>query len=155
MNDELSNLVDKKIRQLERYNEITSRIIYEDIDGVGDLLDKRQKLITAIDGVSVEIKSYVNSQSVEHQTVLKKMLKFEDIGSISDELIELQKKINKTKMLIDEINQNDKKAIDRITTMRDNVVKEMTESQKNKRVIDYFATTNVNVNKGSKLNISN
>jgi hypothetical protein len=39
MNKPLISLINKKIEQLERYNEITSRMIYEDIEGVGELIE--------------------------------------------------------------------------------------------------------------------
>ena len=46
--------MDDKIHQLEHYNEITSRIITEDsIDGVGDLIEERQQILTNMDGISV------------------------------------------------------------------------------------------------------
>ncbi len=154
MNQPLLGLVDKKIRQLQRYNLITSQMIYEDIDGVGDLIDKRQKLITALDGVSVEIKKYVSDQSIEQQDTIKRLMKFEDIEGLSEEMLQLQNKINETKRLTDEINKNDKKAYGRIKAMRDGLLDEMSNSQKSKKIIDYFSSTNVDVNKGSRLNIS-
>ncbi len=154
MNQPLIGLVDKKIRQLQRYNQITSQMIYEDIDGVGDLIDKRQKLITALDGVSVEIKKYVSDQAIEQQDTIKRLMKFEDIKGLSEEMLELQNKINETKRLTDEINKNDKKAYGRIKAMRDDLLDEMSNSQKNKKIIDYFSSTSVNVNKGNRLNIS-
>ena len=40
----LLNLVDRKIHEMERYSEITNRMLYEDIDGVGELLAERQSI---------------------------------------------------------------------------------------------------------------
>jgi len=97
MNKPLISLINKKIEQLERYNEITSRMIYEDIEGVGELIEQRQDIITSLDGVSVEIKKFVSEQSIEHQNTLNKILKFEDITGLTGDLQELQKKIKESK----------------------------------------------------------
>ena len=70
MNSKLLQLADKKIEQMQHYNEITSRMIYEDIDGVGELIDKRQEIITAMDGISVDMRQYVSEQSIERQEKL-------------------------------------------------------------------------------------
>ena len=42
-------------------------MLYEDIDGVGELLAERQSIITAMDGISLDIKQYISEQSMEHQ----------------------------------------------------------------------------------------
>ena len=83
MNDDILSLMDKKIEQAERYREISNKMIYEDIDGVNEMLDRRQELITQIDGISAEIKAYVNSQSVEKRDVLNNMLSFREVGELS------------------------------------------------------------------------
>jgi len=154
MNKPLISLVNKKIEQLERYSEITSRMIYEDIEGVGDLIEQRQDIITSLDGVSVEIKKFVSEQSIEHQTTLNKILKFEDINGLTGDLQELQKKIRESKKMIDVINKNDKLAYDRLKQMRDNIVVQMENSQKSKKVVNYLSPTSSDLSKGSKLNIS-
>lgn len=154
MNKPLISLVNKKIEQLERYSEITSRMIYEDIEGVGDLIEQRQDIITSLDGVSVEIKKFVSEQSMEHQNTLNKILKFEDINGLAGDLQELQKKIRESKKMIDVINKNDKLAYDRLKQMRDNIVVQMENSQKSKKVVNYLSPTSSDLSKGSKLNIS-
>lgn len=154
MNKPLISLVNKKIEQLERYSEITSRMIYEDIEGVGDLIEQRQDIITSLDGVSVEIKKFVSEQSMEHQTTLNKILKFEDINGLTGDLQELQKKIKESKKMIDVINKNDKLAYDRLKQMRENIVVQMENSQKSKKVVNYLSPTSSDLSKGSKLNIS-
>ena len=65
MDNKLLDLADKKIEQMEHFNDITSKIIYEDIDGVGELIENRQEIITALDGISAEIRQYVSDQSIE------------------------------------------------------------------------------------------
>jgi hypothetical protein len=154
MNKPLISLINKKIEQLERYNEITSRMIYEDIEGVGELIEQRQDIITSLDGVSVEIKKFVSEQSIEHQNTLNKILKFEDITGLTGDLQELQKKIKESKKLVDVINKNDKLAYDRLKKMQDDILVKMENSQKGKKVVNYLSQTAIDLSKGSRLNIS-
>ena len=78
--------MDDKIKQLERYNEVTTQIISEDIDSVGELLDERQQIIAAMDGISLDIKQFVNDQSIERRDKINALLNFEDIGELNGEL---------------------------------------------------------------------
>ncbi len=149
------DLVDRKVQQMERYSEITNRMLYEDIDGVGELIDERQKLITAMDGISLDIKKYISEQSIENQETLNKLMQFEDIEGLNEELVELQSRIRHIRELNDKIVRDDKSAYDRLGKMRDELRERLERSAKGKKVIDYFSQTSINVNKGSKLNISN
>ena len=151
----LLNLVDRKIHEMERYSEITNRMLYEDIDGVGELLAERQSIITAMDGISLDIKQYISEHSMEHQDRLNKLMKFEDIGVINGELLELQKKIGHVHELREKILKDDAAAYDRFEKMRDELREKLEQSAKGKQVINYFSGTNTNINKGKKLNISN
>ncbi|MCX4257186.1 MAG: hypothetical protein OSJ54_09675 [Oscillospiraceae bacterium] len=151
----LLNLVDRKIHEMERYSEITNRMLYEDIDGVGELLAERQSIITAMDGISLDIKQYISEQSMEHQDRLNKLMKFEDIGVLNGELLELQKKIGHVHELREKILKDDAAAYDRFEKMRDELREKLEQSAKGKQVINYFSGTNTNINKGKKLNISN
>ena len=149
------DLMERKVQQMERYSEITNRMLYEDIDGVGELIEERQKLITSMDGISLDIKKYISEQSMENQDTLNRLMKFEDIEGLNGELVELQSKIRHIRELNDRIVQDDKNAYDRLGKMRDELRERLEQSAKGKKVIDYFAQTSINVNKGSKLNISN
>lgn len=151
----LLNLVDRKIHEMERYSEITNRMLYEDIDGVGELLAERQSIITAMDGISLDIKQYISEQSMEHQDKLNKLMKFEDIGVLNGELLELQEKIDHVRELKEKILKDDAAAYDRFEKMRDELREKLEQSAKGKQVINYFSGTNTNINKGKKLNISN
>ena len=151
----LLNLVDRKIHEMERYSEITNRMLYEDIDGVGELLAERQSIITAMDGISLDIKQYISEQSMEHQDRLNKLMKFEDIGVLNGELLELQKKIGHVHELREKILKDDAAAYDRFEKMRDELREKLEQSAKGKQVINYFSGTNTNINKGKKLNTSN
>lgn len=154
-NKPLINLVDRKIHEMERYSEITNRMLYEDIDGVGELLSERQSIITAMDGISLDIKQYISEQSIEHQDKLNKLMKFEDIGGLNGELLELQEKIGRTRELREKILKDDAAAYDRFEKMREELRDKLEQSAKGKQVINYFSSTSTNVNKGKKLNISN
>ncbi len=153
-NKPLINLVDRKIREMERYSEITNRMLYEDIDGVGELIAERQSIITTMDGISLDIKKFISEQTIEQQHTLNKLMKFEDIGELNGELLELQDKISQINQLREQIVERDSAAITRLGEMRDEMREKLEQSAKGKKVIDYFSKTNINVNKGKRLNIS-
>ena len=150
----LLNLVNRKIREMERYSEITNRMLYEDIDGVGELIAERQSIITSMDGISVDIKKFISEQTIEQQDTLNKLMKFEDIGELNGELLELQEKIAQVNQLREQIIEKDSAAINRLGEMRDEMREKLEQSSKGKKVIDYFSKTNINVNKGKRLNVS-
>lgn len=154
-NKPLLNLVNRKLREMERYSEITNRMLYEDIDGVGELIEERQSIITAMDGISVDIKQFISEQSIERQNELNRLMKFEDIDGLNGELLELQEKINKIRELREKIIADDAAAYDRLGKMREELRGKLEQSAKGKQVINYFSKTSINVNKGKKLNISN
>lgn len=153
-NKPLLNLVDRKIREMERYSEITNRMLYEDIDGVGELIEERQSIITSMDGISVDIKKFISEQTIEQQDTLNRLMKFEDIGELNGELLELQEKIAQINQLRKQIIEKDSAAINRLGEMRDEIRDKLEQSAKGKKVIDYFSKTNINVNKGKRLNVS-
>lgn len=153
-NKPLINLVDRKIREMERYSEITNRMLYEDIDGVGELIEERQSIITTMDGISVDIKKFISEQTIEQQDTLNKLMKFEDIGELNGELLELQDKIAQVNQLREQIVERDSAAINRLGEMRDEMREKLEQSAKGKKVINYFSKTNINVNKGKRLNVS-
>lgn len=151
----LLNLVDRKIQEMERYSEITNQMLYEDIDGVGDLIDERQRIITSMDGISLDIKQFISDQSMEHQDKINKVFRFEDIDDLNGELLELQEKIGRIKELRDQIIESDKAAFNRLSEMRDEMWEKLGHSAKGKKVINYFSNTSTDINKGKKLNILN
>lgn len=155
MNKALINLVDRKIQEMERYKEITNQMIYEDIDGVEELMDECQKIITVMDGISLDIKQYINEQSVERKEKLERLMNFEDIGVLNGELLELQEKIKRTNELRLQIIESNHAAYNHLAEMQEEIKEKLEESAKSKQVINYFSGTNTNVNKGRKLNILN
>ena len=155
MNKPLIGLVDRKINEMERYKEITNQMVYEDIDGVEELMDECQKIITVMDGISLDIKQYINEQSVERKEKLERLMNFEDIGVLNGELLELQEKIKRTNELRLQIIESNKAAYNHLAEMQEEIKEKLEESAKGKQVINYFSGTNTNVNKGKKLNISN
>lgn len=155
MDDKLLSLADKKIEQMEHFNDITSKIIYEDIDGVGELIENRQEIITALDGISAEMRQYVSEQSIDRQMAINKVLQSEDINNLTGELLELQGKIKVMAELKDEINRNDKKAVDRLKQLRDEAYEGLKNSMKSKQTINYYSPNSGGaLLNGSKLNIT-
>lgn len=155
MNRPIIDLMDDKISQLERYNEVTSQIISEDLDSVGDLIEERQRIIAAVDGISMDIKKFVSSQSIERQDTLNAMLNFEDIGELNGEMLELQDKIRRVQKLREEIIKNDERAIGRLCRERDELKDKLENAAKSKQMAEYFSQSAVNVSKGSRFNVSN
>ena len=155
MNKPLIGLVDRKIQEMERYKEITNQMVYEDIDGVEELMFECQKFIKVMDGISLDIKQYINEQSVERKEKLERLMNFEDIGVLNGELLELQEKIKRTNELRLQIIESNKAAYNHLAEMQEEIKEKLEESAKGKQVINYFSGTNTNVNKGKKLNISN
>ncbi len=155
MENTLLSLADKKIEQMERYNEITSKLIYEDIDGVGELLDNRQEIITAIDGISEDMRRYVSEQSIDRQEIINKVLDAHDMKNLSGELLELQSKIKTIAALKEEIHKKDVEAMDRMKKLRDEAYQQLVNSAKNKQTINYYnPNSGGSLTNGSKLNIS-
>lgn len=154
-NKPLLDLVDEKIREMERYSEITNRMLYEDIDGVGELIEERQSIITVMDGISLDIKQFISEQSIEHQDKLNRLMKFEDIDGLNGELLELQEKISRMNELKAKIIETDEAAYNRLEVMRNEIRAQLEQSAKGKKVVNYFSKTAINVNKGKRLNISN
>ena len=155
MSKPIIDLMDDKIKQLERYNEVTTQIISEDIDSVGELLDERQQIIAAMDGISLDIKQFVNDQSIERRDKINALLNFEDIGELNGELQLLQEKIKRVQALRSEIRSNDTIAFNRIKKERDDLKAKLENAAKSKQVVDYFSQTSVDVTKGARLNLKN
>lgn len=155
MDKKLTELLDKRIEQAERYHEISSKMVYEDIDGVTEMLDRREKLIAKIDGISSEIKTYINSQSVERRELLDDLFSFREVGELSGELLEIQERLLKYKEIKHKINEADKEIYKHLKQMQNELAAEMNKSNRSKQVIDYFSQTSIDVNKGRKLNTSN
>ena len=155
MSKPIIDLMDDKIKQLERYNEVTTQIISEDIDSVGELLDERQQIIAAMDGISLDIKQFVNDQSIERRDKINALLNFEDIGELNGELQLLQEKIKRVQALRSEIKSNDTIAYNRIKKERDDLKAKLENAAKSKQVVDYFSQTSVDVTKGARLNLKN
>lgn len=155
MNRPIIDLMDDKISQLERYNEVTTQIISEDIDSVGDLIEERQRIITAMDGISVDIKEFINSQSIERKDTLNKLMRFEEIGQLNGEMLELQDKIRRVKALREEIMKNDRQAVNRLVRERDELKEKLEGAAKSKQVVNYFSQSAVDITKGSRFNVSN
>ena len=155
MSKPIIDLMDDKIKQLERYNEVTTQIISKDIDSVGELLDERQQIIAAMDGISLDIKQFVNDQSIERRDKINALLNFEDIGELNGELQLLQEKIKRVQALRSEIKSNDTIAFNRIKKERDDLKAKLENAAKSKQVVDYFSQTSVDVTKGARLNLKN
>lgn len=155
MDPRLSELVDLKIEQLRHYNEITSRIIYEDIDGVGELIERRQEIVTAVDGISMEMKALINQQTIERKDTINALLSFEEISGLTGAMAELAEKIAKLRKVTDEAIANERAAQEKLTKVRDEIYSELSKSAKGKKLVNYFGATAVDVTKGSKFNQTN
>ena len=108
-----------------------------------------------MDGISLDIKQFVNDQSIERRDKINALLNFEDIGELNGELQLLQEKIKRVQALRSEIKSNDTIAFNRIKKERDDLKAKLENAAKSKQVVDYFSQTSVDVTKGARLNLKN
>ncbi len=155
MDGKLLALADKKIEQMERYSDITSKLIYEDVDGVGELIDNRQEIITSITGISAEMNQYVSEQSIDRRETLTKVLQSEEIFDLNEELSVLQTKIKTIARIREEINRKDKIAMDRMVKLRNEAYDALKNAAKSKQTINYYSpNSGGSLSNGGKFNTS-
>lgn len=154
MDRRILELVDMKIEQMRHFNDITSRIIYEDIDGVEELIERRQEIVTAVDGISMDMRSLINEQSIDRKNQLKRLLSFEEISGLTGSMLELSEKIQELKSVTEAAMETDQRAMARLEVKRREIYEELISSAKSKKVVNYFGATAVDVSKGSHLNSS-
>ena len=147
----LIELVSDKIEQLERFREVTSRMICEDFDNIEQLMDERDGIIRAADAISADIKQYVNSQPAEIQKTLTETFRLKN----RKEHPELYKVIDRMERLKLELKELDEQALSRLKKLQKDLLNEMSETKKTKQVTDYFSQTGIDLSKGSNLNVKN
>ncbi|MDE7294222.1 MAG: hypothetical protein K2N72_07340 [Oscillospiraceae bacterium] len=154
MDPRILELVDRKIEQMRHFNDITSRIIYEDIDGVEELIERRQEIVTAVDGISADMRSLINQQSIDRRNEIKRLLSFEEISGLTGSMLELSERIQELKSVTETAMETEQRAMAHLEGRRRQIYEELTDSAKGKKVVNYFGATAVDVNKGSHLNSS-
>ena len=137
----LSRLIDTKIKLLKSYEDITIRLITDDIEKLDMLIDVRQGLLENYNKATAEINSIVARQSSGVQEKLNAMLRYKEIDEASAPFIDLNEKLLALKAVINSINQNEKTVSARLNGYRQDLINEMLKLNKSKKVIDYFDTT--------------
>ena len=137
----LSRLIDTKIKLLKSYEDITIRLITDDIEKLDMLIDVRQGLLEDYNKATAEINSIVARQSSGVREKLNAMLRYKEIDEASAPFIDLNEKLLALKAVINSINQNEKTVSARLNGYRQDLISEMLKLNKSKKVIDYFDTT--------------
>ena len=137
----LCRLIDTKIKLLKSYEDITIRLITDDIEKLDMLIDVRQGLLENYNKATAEINSIVARQSSGVQEKLNAMLRYKEIDEASAPFIDLNEKLLALKAVINSINQNEKTVSARLNGYRQDLINEMLKLNKSKKVIDYFDTT--------------
>ena len=137
----LSRLIDTKIKLLKSYEDITIRLITDDIEKLDMLIDVRQGLLENYNKATAEINSIVARQSSGVREKLNAMLRYKEIDEASAPFIDLNEKLLALKAVINSINQNEKTVSARLNGYRQDLINEMLKLNKSKKVIDYFDTT--------------
>jgi len=137
----LSRLIDTKIKLLKSYEDITIRLITDDIERLDMLIDVRQGLLEDYNKATAEINSIVARQSSGVREKLNAMLRYKEIDEASAPFIDLNEKLLALKAVINSINQNEKTVSARLNGYRQDLINEMLKLNKSKKVIDYFDTT--------------
>lgn len=154
MDPRILELVDKKIEQMRHFNDITSRIIYEDIDGVEELIERRQEIVTAVDGISMDMRSLINEQSIDRRDQITALLSFKEISGLTGSMLELSKKIHELRDVTELAMATEQRAMESLENRQQEIFEQLTDSIKGKKVANYFGATAVDVNKGSHFNSS-
>ena len=100
----------------------------------------------------MKMRRLINPQTIERKDTINSMLDFKEVSGLTGPMLELSEKIKELKELTETIKKNDKMAVERLESMRDELYAELTKSAKGKKVVNYFGATAVDVNKGRKFN---
>jgi hypothetical protein len=147
--EELIRLLNEKIQLLERYEQATLRLVYEDIYSFGDILSDRQILVPLYEKVNRAIAKAVAGQAEEIRPELEAIIAGKSESEIAPEAAMLTGKIN---TLHTNINKNDKLAFSRVKKERDDIVEKIESTQKSEQVIKYVSASTYDVSRGAKFN---
>jgi hypothetical protein len=147
--EELIRLLNEKIQLLERYEQATLRLVYEDIYSFGDILSDRQILVPLYEKVNHSIKKAVATQPAEIRPELEAIIAGKSESEIAPEAAMLIGKIN---TLHTNINKNDKLAFSRVKKEREDIVEKIESTQKSEQVIKYVSASTYDVSRGAKFN---
>jgi hypothetical protein len=147
--EELIRLLNEKIQLLERYEQATLRLVYEDIYSFGDILNDRQILVPLYENVNNSIGKVVAAQPENIRPELEAIVSGKSESEIAPEAAMLIGKIN---TLHTSINKNDKLAFSRVKKEREDIVEKIESTQKSEQVIKYVSASTYDVSRGAKFN---
>ena len=140
--DRLCILVDKKIEQLEKYDDISVRFLIDEIDKFKTLLEVRHTFLVEFNKLTPQIDRIIEAQSQDDQEVLKRMFTLKEFDHTEDAVWqELKQKLIKMKERIDSINEKTRKTEERFEAMKMELLSEMQKLKKSKQVIDFISST--------------
>jgi hypothetical protein len=148
--EELTPLLNEKIQILERYEQATLRMVYEDIYSFGDILSDRGLLVPLYEEVGRSIKKAVAALPEEQKAEAEALISGEKTESESlPGVAILTSKISK---LMQSISKNDKLAVSRVKKEREDIIGKIEKTQKSEPVIKYVSASSYDVARGAKFN---
>lgn len=86
----IASLVKAKITLFLEYEATCTRLLSEDLDSYGEILDYRDQIIEKINGVNEEIKAEMHQHSKEMQACFEQILSNQiDYGDVNQEALDL------------------------------------------------------------------
>jgi hypothetical protein len=148
--EELTPLLNEKIQVLERYEQATLRMVYEDIYSFGDILSDRQILVPRYEELGQAIKKAIAALPEAEKAETEALISGEKTDSETlPEIAILASKINK---LHQNISKNDKLAESRVKKEREDIIGMIENTQKSEQVVKYVSASSYDVAKGAKFN---
>jgi hypothetical protein len=147
--EELTRLLNEKIQILERYEQATLRMVYEDIYSFGDILSDRQILVPLYENVNRGIAKFIAALPSDIRPELEAIIAGQTESKIAPEAALLMGKIN---VLHANIEKNDKLAFSRVQKEREGIIEKIESTQKSEQVIKYVSASTYDVSRGAKFN---
>jgi hypothetical protein len=148
--EELIPLLNEKIQILERYEQATLRMVYEDIYSFGDILSDRQILVPLYENVNRTIAKTVNALPDESRAEAEVLLSgIKTDSAVFPEAVPLLRRIS---ALHETINKNDKLAFSRVKKEREDIIGMIESNQKSEQVVKYVSASSYDVSRGAKFN---
>ena len=151
--EELCTLLLQKSELLENYDDISVRLLTDDVDKLEHLLDVRNEFLLEFNKITPRIDAIVSRQSSDEQTILQAMLCYEAIeGSKDESFCEINRILHKMKALIDAINEKTKKTDKRFDEYRQGLMDELLKLNKSQQIIHYVGSaSNSDILRGRRI----
>lgn len=146
----LYNFLSQKVELLAKYDDISERLLIDDMDKIEHLLDVRNGFLLEFNKITPLIDQLVARQPKTEQAGLRSMLKYEGLDEADDkDLSEIKRILIEMKKYIDAINEKTKETTLRFDKYRHELLEGMQKLRKSKEVINFVgATSNTQLFRG-------